>query len=66
MSKRTGHPNSPIHPWKEKRQESRRRDAEERQKRYDAIPLEERLQECEKGLRGKKEYEKILRRKDRK
>lgn len=55
MAKRTGKANGPIAPWKHKVKEARRKDAEERQVKYNAKSLEEKIKYC-----GAKERAKLL------
>lgn len=63
MSKRTGNPNGPITPWKARATETRRKDAEERQKLYDALTPEQKIASLDKrGLNAKRERNRILNR----
>lgn len=58
MGKCKGTPKKNHNPgWKAKRQEGRRASAEERQKKYEATPITDRLRDC-----GAKEREKLLKR----
>lgn len=55
MGKKVGTANGAKTPWKHKVKEARRLAAEERQKKYDALPIKERLKHC-----GEKEKAKLL------
>jgi hypothetical protein len=57
MGKRTGNPNGAKAPWKAKRQDERRKVAEERQAKYNALTFEEKLKKA-----GTKERAKLLKR----
>jgi hypothetical protein len=53
MPKRKGLPNRPRAPWKHKIQEARRAAAEERQKKYDALSFEQKLEQAGNKVKAK-------------
>lgn len=50
MAKLTGKKNGPIAPWKHRVKEARRKDAEARQAKYNALTPKQKLDKLDRGL----------------